>query len=79
MKKLIIAFICSLTLAGFAQIPLWKNIFGNMKTIAVCAPGLPGKTSEVDLGIKLLQEAGYKVKVMPNARKNERDVYFEKE
>ena len=72
MKKLIIAFICSLTLAGFAQIPLWKNIFGNMKTIAVCAPGLPGKTSEVDLGIKLLQEAGYKVKVMPNARKNER-------
>ena len=60
-----------ITTAVFAAPPRWKNVFGNLKTIAICAPGRPGKSSEVDLGIKLLQEAGYKVKIMPHARNNE--------
>lgn len=52
-------------------VPVWKGLFGKLKTIAVCAPGLPGKSSEVDLALKNLRDAGYKIKLMPNARNNE--------
>ena len=51
--------------------PEWKGIFGDLKTIAVCAPALPAKTTQVDQALKKLRDAGYNVKVMPNARKNE--------
>lgn len=71
MNKLCALLSLLITTAVFAAPPRWKNVFGNLKTIAICAPGRPGKSSEVDLGIKLLQEAGYKVKIMPHARNNE--------
>ena len=71
MKKLALVLSLLITTAIFAGTPRWNKLFGNLKTIAICAPGLPGKKSEVDLGIKLLKEAGYKVKIMPNARNNE--------
>ena len=73
MKKSYLLLLLSAALsAGAAEtVPVWKGLFGKMKTIAVCAPGLPGKSSEVDLALKNLREAGYKVKLMPNARKNE--------
>ena len=73
MKKCYILLLLSVSLfAGAAEAgPVWKGLFGKMKTIAVCAPGLPGNSSEVDLALKHLRDAGYKVKVMPNARKNE--------
>ena len=73
MKKCYILLLLSVSLfAGAAETgPVWKGLFGKMKTIAVCAPGLPGNSSEVDLALKHLRDAGYKVKVMPNARKNE--------
>ena len=51
--------------------PVWKGLFGDLKTIAVCSPGLPGKSQAVDKALKNLRNAGYNVKVMPNARKNE--------
>ena len=51
--------------------PVWKGLFGDLKTIAVCSPGLPGKSQAVDKALKNLRDAGYNVKVMPNARKNE--------
>ena len=73
MKKFLIlsvAALLSLAVRG-EKVPVWKGLFGNLKTIAVCAPGLPGKSSEVDLALKNLRNAGYKVKVMPNARNNE--------
>lgn len=71
MKKFLFISILFAAAVLSAGTPRWQGLFGSMKTIAVCAPGLPGKSSEVDLGIKLLKEAGYQVKVMPNARKNE--------
>lgn len=71
MKKYFALLLTILLTGTLSAAPRWQNLFGKMKTIAVCAPGLPGKSSEVDLGIKLLQEAGYVVKVMPNARNNE--------
>ncbi|MBO5924532.1 MAG: LD-carboxypeptidase, partial [Lentisphaeria bacterium] len=52
-------------------VPEWKGIFGNLKTIAICAPARPAKSSQVDKALEKLREAGYNVKVMPNARKNE--------
>ena len=52
-------------------VPIWKGLFGNLKTIAICTPGLPGKTAAVDKALKNLRDAGYNVKVMPNARLNE--------
>lgn len=57
--------------SGEKSAPVWKNLFPGMKTIAIIAPGLPGVTAQVDLAIKQLREAGYLVKVMPNARLNE--------
>ena len=71
MKKLYLLLSLLTALAVSAGNPRWHKVFGNLKTIAICAPGRPGNSSEVDLGIRLLQEAGYKVKVMPNARNNE--------
>ena len=71
MKKYFALLLTVLLTGTLSAAPRWQNLFGKMKTIAICAPGLPGKSSEVDLGIKLLQEAGYVVKVMPNARNNE--------
>ena len=73
MKKCYLLLLLSTLLsAGAAEsAPVWKGLFGRMKTIAVCAPGLPGKSSEVDLALKNLREAGYKVKLMPHARRNE--------
>ena len=73
MKKF--STFCLLTLFSFGvfaeAVPVWKGLFGKLKTIAVCAPGLPGKSSEVDLALKNLRDAGYQVKLMPNARNNE--------
>ena len=44
----------------------------SIKTIALIAPSTPGDHPEaVDEGIRLLEEAGIKVKVMPNARLGE--------
>lgn len=72
MKKYFLLSLLLLpAMALFAKTPVWQGIFGNRKTIAVCAPGLPGDPGKVKLGIKLLKSAGYRVKVMPNARRNE--------
>ena len=74
MKKYVVLLLMqalALAVGAGESAPVWKGLFGKMKTIAVCAPGLPGKSSEVDLALKNLREAGYKVKVMPNARNNE--------
>ena len=73
MKKIfILLFLPVMACMGAEKsAPEWKGLFGEMKIIAICAPGLPAKTAQVDKSLKLLAEAGYKVKVMPNARKNE--------
>ena len=46
----------------------WKIFPDNIKTIAIVAPGMPGKKVQVDIALAKLRAAGYKVKVMPNAR-----------
>ena len=73
MKKFLsLLFLSILTIASAQESQLiWKGIFGNLKTIAICTPGLPGKTAAFDKALKNLRDAGYSVKVMPNARKNE--------
>ena len=73
MKKSLIILLSLLFISSFAGTPKWKGIFGKLKTIAICAPGRPGSSAEVDLALKLLREAGYTVKVMPNARNNEQN------
>ena len=77
MLKLISSIFAFLSLPVFifsaaeSPAPAWKGIFGNLKTIAVCAPARPGQTAQVDRALQNLRDAGYNVKVMPNARKNE--------
>lgn len=47
-----------------------------IKTVALVAPASPSTSVEaLDLGIRLLKEAGIKVKVMPHAREGEPAVY----
>ena len=71
MKKSLILIFAAVCVICSAGTPAWKGIFGKLKTIAICAPGLPGDPAEVDLALKQLREAGYTVKVMPHARNNE--------
>ncbi|MBQ9087197.1 MAG: LD-carboxypeptidase [Lentisphaeria bacterium] len=74
MKKAVSVILLLTVFCCFAaekNSPVWKNLFPGMKTIAICAPGLPGKSSEVEQGINNLRAAGYKVKLMPHARENE--------
>jgi len=46
-----------------------------IKTIAIVSPASPANTNEVDVGLRLLQKAGLRVKVMPHARENENSGY----
>ena len=46
-----------------------------VKTVALVAPASPAVTAEVDAGIRLLRNAGLRVKVMPHARENENSGY----
>ena len=71
MKKFLVGCLAVTGLLSFAGTPVWNGLFGKLKTIAICAPGLPGDPAEVDLALKQLREAGYTVKVMPHARNNE--------
>ncbi len=49
----------------------WDIFPDAIKTIAIIAPGKPAVKSQVDKVLKNLQAAGYRVKVMPNARLGE--------
>lgn len=71
MKKAFVTLLSLLCVISFAGTPVWNGLFGKLKTIAVCAPGLPGNPAEVVLALKQLREAGYIVKIMPHARHNE--------
>ena len=47
-----------------------------VKTVAIVSPASPAETAHVDLGIRLLENAGIRVKVMPHARERENGGYI---
>ena len=67
MKKLL-ALLSFLMLCALNAQDSWKIFPESVKVIALVAPGMPASKKQMDEVIKNLQAAGYKVKVMPNAR-----------
>ena len=67
MKKLL-ALLSFLMLCALNAQESWKIFPESVKVIALVAPGMPASKKQMDEVIKNLQAAGYKVKVMPNAR-----------
>ena len=67
MKKLL-ALLSFLILCALNAQDSWKIFPESVKVIALVAPGMPASKKQMDEVIKNLQAAGYKVKVMPNAR-----------
>ena len=54
----------------------FRDLFPSwVKTVAIISPASPADTQQLDTGIRLLQNAGLRVKVMPHAREGENSGY----